>query len=127
MAVESMPDLRAIIDPLIGAPYEQWDCWRLIRHLYREGWGIALEDDPGVAHREVQEIWFAGDTEEPLALVQPWDVVIMRTRGLASSHVGIVLDTQYFIHTRQRIGVCLEPLRRWQSRLLQIARLRRLC
>ncbi len=122
----SVPDLAAIVDPLLGLPYEQYNCWALCRYLYREAWGEELEEDTNQAWKYVQEIWWQDDADDPLRLSQCGDLWIMRGRGMASHHVGIVLNDQYFTHTRRRTGVCLEPLRRWRPRLLQIARLRRL-
>lgn len=127
MSGETSPPLRAIVDRLLGAPYDAYNCWALLRVLFQEGWQLDLEADPAAAVAQVQEVWFQGDDRDPLALVQPWDILIFRTRGMASSHVGIVYDTTYFVHTRRRVGVCLEryiPV--WRPRILQIGRLRRL-
>ena len=126
MTSVALPDLAAIVDPLLGRPYAEYDCWRLVRHLFEAGWGIALDDDPALAIQQVEEIWCIGDDADPLTLVHPWDVLVFRTRGMASSHVGIMVNEAQFVHTRQRNGVCLEWLQRWRPRLLQLARLRRL-
>lgn len=120
------PTLDAIVEPLIGAPYSQWNCWQLVRHLYREACGENLDEQPAYAWRHVEEIWWQGDPDDPLTLSQQGDLWIMRAAGMASHHVGIVLDNLRFIHTRKRIGVCTELMARWQPRLLQIARLQRL-
>jgi cell wall-associated NlpC family hydrolase len=122
----SSPDLAALVEPLLGLRYEEYDCWRLVRRLYRDYWDEDLEDDPAQAWRHVQEIWWQDDAEDPLVLSQGGDLWIMRGRGMASHHTGIVCNTVHFVHTRPRTGVCLEPLKRWRLRLLQIARLRRL-
>jgi cell wall-associated NlpC family hydrolase len=126
MATETLPDLLALLDPILGRSYDEYNCWDLLRDLYGQGWGIALEEDPAAAVAQVSELWFQGDPRDPLTLVQPWDVVIFRTRGMASSHVGVVCNTVQFAHTRRRLGTCIEPMRRWMPRLLQIGRLRRL-
>lgn len=123
---EAIPDLSAIVDKVLGASYQQYNCWHLLRYLFREGYGFDLEGDPAVAVAQVQEIWFQGYPGDVLTLTQPWDIWIMRNRGMASAHVGVVVNGHHFVHTRKAIGVCLEPLRRWQARVLQIARLRRL-
>lgn len=125
MSPSSIPDILALVDPLLGLPYAQYDCWQLVRKLYLEGWGIDFEADPAAAIHQVQEIWFEDEDGDPLALVQPWDLVIFRTRAMASGHVGIMVDERQFVHER-RTGLCLEPLVRWRARLMQIARLRRL-
>jgi hypothetical protein len=122
----TLPDLEGIIDPLLGAPYEQWNCWQLCRHLYKEGWGEELETSPAHAWKHVEELWWHEEGTDPSTLTQPWDLWIMRGLGMASHHVGIVVNDRQLTHTRKRLGVCLEPMMRWTPRLLQIARLRRL-
>lgn len=123
---EIIPDLAAMVEPLVGTPYSQLNCWALCRHLYREVWGEDLDEQPVYAWRHVEEIWWDGDPEDPLTLSRPGDLWIMRAAGMASQHSGIVIDALKFVHTRKRIGTCLELMARWQPRLLQIARLRRL-
>ena len=130
MSAHVLPDLAAIVEPILGLSYAQYDCWHLVRYVFKEGWAIDFDDDPAHALAQAEEIWFVGDPVDPLTLLQPWDVLIMRTRGLASSHVGVVFDAVHFVHTRKLLGVCLEPLKRWMpprsTRLLQMARLKRL-
>lgn len=122
----TLPDLAGLVEPLLGLSYEQYDCWALCRHLYREYWGEDLDADPAQGWKYIQELWWQDDTDDPLTLSQSGDLWIMRGRGMSSHHVGIVCNTVHFVHTRRRTGVCLEPLRRWRPRLLQLARLRRL-
>ena len=130
MSIDVLPDIAPIIEPILGRSYEQYNCWNLVRYLFKEGWAIDFDADPAHAFAQAEEIWFVGDARDPITLLQPWDVLVTRTRGLASSHVGVVLNSQHFIHTRKSIGVCLEPLQRWMpprsTRLLQMARLKRL-
>lgn len=130
MAVQVLPDLAAIVEPLLGLSYEEYNCWNLVRYLFKAGWAIDFDADPGNALAQVKEVWFQGDSTDPVQLTQCWDVWVMRTKGMASSHVGVVCDPVHFIHTRKALGVCLEPLRLWSpprsTRLMQIARLKRL-
>jgi cell wall-associated NlpC family hydrolase len=121
-----LPDLAAILDPLLGLPYAELNCWQLCRHLYREGFGEELEEQPAHASKRVEELWWQDDVDDPLTLIQPWDLLVFRGTGMASHHVGISVDDRQFTHTRKRLGLCLEQTLRWRPRLLQIARLRRL-
>jgi cell wall-associated NlpC family hydrolase len=118
------PDVRALVDPLLGAPYEDYDCWGLVRTLLKQGFALDIDRNPQKAAESIVEVWFRGDARNPLALSLPWDFWIMATRGTVSSHIGIVIDSQYFVHTRRKTGVVLERLTRWQPRLLQLGRLR---
>lgn len=124
-----LPDLRALVNPILGAPYEQYTCWHLVRHLVREGFGFDMAEEPQRAATAFIELWYRGDTPDPLALVQPWDVVILAGQAHlpVSTHVGLALDAVSFVHARdQGVGVVVEPLRRWRPKLLQLARLRSL-
>ena len=60
MAIETLPDLAALVDPLIGCSYSDYDCWKLVRHLFKAGWEIDLEADPMAAITRVQEILVCG-------------------------------------------------------------------
>ena len=126
MSIQTVPDILPIAERIVGSPYEQYNCWDLCRYLYHEGWGEELDEKPESAWRYVAEIWWQDDLDDPLELMKPWDLLIMRGRGMASHHTGVVCNAVHFVHTRKRVGTCLEPLRRWTPRLLQIARLRRL-
>jgi hypothetical protein len=120
------PNLRALVDPLLGASYESWNCWHLCRHLLHEGFGLNLDADPEQAQSLIAEIWYRGDTRNPLTLLQPWDCFILAAQSPVSDSVGLVVDPQYFVHTAPQTGVCLERTRRWRPKLLQLARLRSL-
>jgi len=121
-----VPDIFPLVDAILGRSYDDYNCWNLLRDLYGKGWGIDLDADPAAAVAQVQEIWFQEDPRDPLTLVQVWDILIFRPRGMASSHVGIVCDGRQFVHTRKNLGTCMELTKRWAPRLMQIARLRRL-
>jgi cell wall-associated NlpC family hydrolase len=121
-----IPEIEPLVEPLLGLPYAECDCWQLLRRLFGQGWGIDLDADPAVAVAQVQEIWWRGDAREPVALSQPWDIWIMRNTGLASSHVGVVVNQTHMIHTGEKLNVCLQLMRIWRPWLLQMARLRRL-
>lgn len=136
MAARVLPDIRSVIDPLIGLPYAQFQmrhvaegqdaCWGLVHYLLREGLGLDLEEDPASASAQLAEIWGPGDPRDPLSLVQPWDGYILAVKHAWSDHVGLVVDATSFVHVRVPTGVCIERLRRWRPRLFQVARLRSL-
>lgn len=132
--VVRLPNLAALVQPILGAPYTQFTlpgtpapnaCYGLVAYLMREGLGVDMPTDPASLMSHVVEVWFRGDATDPLALVQPWDGYVLATKLAWSDHVGLVTSETHFVHVRQRTGVCLEPLQRWRSRLLQVVRLRR--
>jgi len=130
MAVETMPDLDAIIRPNLGLPYEQFHCWNLVRFLFKEGWQIDFDADPALAMAQLEEVWFPSHGTDPRDVLQPWDGLVFRSQGLASRHVGVVFDACQMVHADRTLGLCLTPLAQWlpprNPRLLQIARLKRL-
>ena len=118
-----IPDIKRVIEPILGRSYEQYNCWGLVRYVMQAGWGIRLDADPHQNLTLVSEVWWQGD--QAIA-VQPWDFFVFQMRHEASDHVGIAIDESCFVHTRPRIGVCLERTYRYRKHLLQIARLRQL-
>lgn len=129
MQPRTIPDIQAITQLLLGAAYDAYDCWDLVRHMYCEGFGLDLVRDAERAAVAFQEMWYRGDDIDPLTLIQPWDLVIIANNTVlpVSDHVGVALDAQQFVHARpSETGVALARLRTWKSRLLQIARLREL-
>lgn len=121
-----IPDIAPLVQEVLGRPYSEVDCWGLVRHFFGRGWGLDLDRDPQQAATAVTELWWQEDPRDPLTLVQPWDLVILRTLHAWSSHVGIVTAPNQFVHTRPRTGVVLESLASRRRRLLQVARLQRL-
>lgn len=121
-----LPALDALVAPLLGAPYAQWNCWALCRHLIQEGLGIDLDGNPEQAQSLVAEVWYQGDRRPVETVVQPWDLVVIASDGVVSDSVGLAVDTQVFVHTHLALGVCLERLPRWHRKVLQLGRLRSL-
>ena len=127
MLATRLPDLRSLVEPLIGTPYAQFDCWGLVYHLLREGLGLDLAHDPHLAASVFREVWFLGDSADPQTLLCPWDVLIMaRDTGLpVSDHVGLVLDETTFVHAKGgATGVALGRVHRWSHTFIQIVRVR---
>lgn len=127
--IPTIPDIAALADTFLGQPYSQGDCWDFVRQLFVQGFGLDLARDTEQAATVFQEVWYRGDAADPLTLAQPWDLVIIANHAAlpVSDHVGVALDQQRFVHARRSdTGVAVARLRPWQSRLLQLARLREL-
>lgn len=121
-----LPDIRSLVDPLLGVPYAQYPCWQLVRHLIQEGFGLDIVAEPVKAAEQLTEVWWEDDPRDPLTLVQPWDLFIMLRHGVVSEHVALVIDSESLVHPRRKTGVVIEPLTRWRPMLLQVGRLRSL-
>lgn len=127
--IRTIPDIRTLVEPLIGTPYASYDCWDLVRHLYQQGFGFGLVRDTQVSAQHFQEVWFRGDAADLVTIVQPWDLVITIPHDdlPVSNGVGVAVDHQMFVHASQReTGVVLGRLRTWKPRILQLARFREL-
>jgi cell wall-associated NlpC family hydrolase len=127
--VKTIPDIYTLVEPLLGAPYADMDCWNLARHLYREGFGLDLVRDTERAAVAFQELWYRDDARDPLMCIAPWDLIVIANNAAlpVSDHVGVAIDTHQFVHARASdTGVALARLRTWKTRLLQVARLREL-
>lgn len=129
-SVTAFPNIRNLVDPLIGTPFTAMNCWDLVSHLFAQGFGLPVAATAAYFNfDEMCEVWYRGDPRDPLPLAQPWDLVVITThRGHAvSDHVGLVIDSQLFVHSRaDHHGVAIARLRTWRAWLLQLARLRRL-
>lgn len=117
------PSLDALVDELLGLPYhESQDCWWLVRHLFARGRGVHLAVEADLNALVLQEVWFRDDARPLSDVVAPWDGLVFTVAGPLADHAGIVIDAEYFVHSRTGTGVCREPLQKWRRRLLQVVR-----
>jgi cell wall-associated NlpC family hydrolase len=124
----TIPDIAEMVTPLLGEPYEKWDCWDLVRHLYLQGFGFDLARATDSSAQRFQEVWYRGN-DDPLTVVQPWDLALFTNSDELpiGEHVGIIVNQQTFVHARQsETGVALGRVRTWKPRLIQVSRLREL-
>jgi cell wall-associated NlpC family hydrolase len=88
----------------IGLPFEDCNCWALVRRVYRDHLGIDLPEygeisdtDLLAVHRKMKaeaELWITPPDS------RPFDVALMATkRGV--SHVGIVTRPLWVLHTEK--------------------------
>jgi cell wall-associated NlpC family hydrolase len=118
-----MKSLEQLADELLGWPYDaNFTCWDLVQYLFEHGRGLHLDALPELNRHRVQEVWFRGDPRPLADVVQPWDVLVCTVRGPLADHAGVVIDALWFIHNRENVGVCKEPFKRWEKRVLQVIR-----
>lgn len=122
--------------PYIGIPYklngrsgEQLDCWGLFLKLYRELYGIELDDyknikmHRGVGSDVLETEDYQGWIDVALHEVQEGDALILSNAG-DPSHIGMVINKELMIHCYDRTGSVIESFRsnKWQSKIYKIRR-----
>lgn len=116
-------------DDLIGAPFVDGgrdpktglDCWGLVKEAFRRQ-GCEVPDyhisaieaaDIADTMKRQEDDWIRLDGPRAGCLV-----LLRLTPGLWANHVGIYIGDGRFLHAYLPTGVCVDRLRRWQSRIV---------
>lgn len=116
-------------DDLIGIPFvdggrdpkSSLDCWGLVKEAFRRQGcevpdyhisAIEAADIAGTMKRQ-EDDWIRLDEPRVGCLV-----LLQLTPGLWANHVGIYVGDGRFLHAYLLTGVCVDRLRRWQSRIV---------
>ena len=116
-------------DDLIGIPFvdggrdakKGLDCWGLVKEAFRrQGYEVpdynisaAEAADIAGAMKKQEDDWIHLDEPQVGCLV-----LLRLTPGLWANHVGIYIGDGRFLHAYLPTGVCIDRLRRWQSRIV---------
>ena len=99
----------------LSIPYDDLDCWGLVKRIYSERYHIEvgeLHEQPAKSRHELwQDVLDEGELVEG-------DVLYFNAQPSAP-HVGIVLTTEYMLHSVKPIGVVIEKWtrRNWKCQL----------
>ncbi len=111
----------------LGIPYEDFDCYELIKLFYEKEFGVEIIDlqyqDPSERKlgqmteisqlvETVKEDYFKKVTEPKFG-----DIILLRIWGMPA-HVGIYIGKGRFLHTSKTTGSCVEKLSKWQNKIL---------
>lgn len=116
-------------DDLIGVPFVDGgrnaksglDCWGLVKEAFRRQ-GCEVPDyhisaieaaDIAGEMKQQEDEWTRLDGPRVGCLV-----LLRLTPGLWANHVGICIGNGRFLHAYLPTGVCIDRLRRWQSRVV---------
>lgn len=115
-------------DDLIGVPFVDggrdksgMDCWGLVKEAFRRQGcevpdyhisAVEAADIAGTMKRQ-EDDWVRLDGPHVGCLV-----LLRLTPGCWANHVGICLGDGKFLHAYVATGVCIDRLRRWQSRIV---------
>lgn len=116
----------------VGLPYDDFNCWELVRYVYDSEWGVALPEYAGdyldEEESEIISALIAGESSKP----ETWTVVAKKQDSnlvqfmppkegdvlwswIASprhpSHVGVVVDETLMLHTRKATGAIVQSYR----------------
>lgn len=118
----------ASIENLVGKPFEyggrgpdKYDCYGLIKELLEKRQGIKIPDY--TSPKDSGRISALFSLELRLWEPAPREMgAIALFRLGRSTHCGYLLTSNEMIHCIQKIGVCIERLNRWESRLVDTYR-----
>ncbi len=115
-------------DDLIGVPFVDGgrdksglDCWGLVKEAFRRQGcevpdyhisAVEAADIAGTMKRQ-EDDWVRLNGPHVGCLV-----LLRLTPGLWANHVGIYIGDGRFLHAYLPTGVCIDRLRRWQSRIV---------
>ena len=107
---------------LVGAPFvdggrgpESFDCWGLVREVYRRC-GIDLPEYAGIGCYDVMNVTAEMERNRPFwEECQPPDlpvpsVIALRVSAPMVNHVGIYIGDGKFLHTREKAGAVIEKI-----------------
>ena len=122
------------LNKYIGLPYEDYDCWQLIKLIYENELKTALPDyrkmynsssdikqtGPVVSHGIADGHW------EKVEAPEPNDVLIFDILGVPS-HCGLYIDNGDFIHAFNKCNAVVENITdlSWNRRLNGVYRWKR--
>ena len=102
----------------IGIPWDQLNCWELVRKVQRECFGIDLPVTPERAENFVEKV----------TVPKPGDILQMKSApGGPNKHAGVYIDESRVLHTEIISGSLIEDTRsiRFKWRPIQVYRVRR--
>ncbi|MCE5334216.1 MAG: C40 family peptidase [Desulfobacteraceae bacterium] len=112
--MKSPESLQEQIDSLIGCPFEEFgrgpdsfDCLGVVRHV-GSLFNVDIPDYESVfpqSERERKALARALGDADRVETPQPGDVIYFRQEE-GGIHMGIVVDSEYFVHATRKFGVC---------------------
>jgi cell wall-associated NlpC family hydrolase len=104
----------------IGKSYEEYNCWDLIKSLYREIYGLDVHQYYGEnvpSRKETQSLIRTNKGEfERAEIPSPGDIILIRIGGV-ESHIGMNISKGRFIHSLSGSGVVIDSLSRYATRI----------
>jgi len=114
----------------IGLPYQDYDCFELVKFFYARELNIVIESeeylsskfmllDEALSNKE-KFAKFAEEQKSNFQRVdapQYGDILLFKSWGIPA-HVGIYINSSHFLHTQKRTDACMERFSNWENRFL---------
>lgn len=110
--------MKTSITNYIGHPYEDLDCFELVKSFYRMEFNIDLkhywEGETHLDKKQAETLIISGvgnfeKVTEPIF----GDIVVVRLYGYAC-HIGVRLTEGLMLHTLRGVGSCIEPIKKYE-------------
>lgn len=105
---------------LIGVPYEEKNCWAIVREFYLIVLGVELKSyfdgDSTPPPSDVRSLIYTniGDFEKIDGAPLLGDIILMKLRGI-ESHIGVFLGENKLLHSVEGIGCHIDRVDRWHN------------
>jgi len=104
----------------VGIPYEDKDSYELVQYFYDDIFGIKLEKLYGSIRPTKKETEQLVNDQlegfEEVTTPRMGDIMLIRIVGL-TCHIGVYIDENRFLHSRQGVGSSLERFDKWTKRI----------
>lgn len=113
---------------LIGTPYEEKDCWAVVRDFYKLQFDMNLlpyyEEIPE-GREDAKDLIYSSmkDFEEVVGPRKMGDIFLIRLYGV-ESHVAVYLGEEKMLHTSKHTGCIIESISRWSKLIVGTYRVR---
>lgn len=104
----------------IGIPYEDYDCYEILKLYYKNELGKDLSDIYTVRPDKETTVEYINNEKDKFIEVDTpefGDIIVFKVFGLAC-HVGMYVNETYFFHSRNATDACLEKLSIWKKRVV---------
>lgn len=105
---------------LVGIPYEEKDCWKLVKDFYSQIFKVSLNHiyDGPPQDRPTTRNLISSNRGEFVKTDSPkfGDIILFNILGI-ESHIGVFLEEDKFLHSSKRIGSAIERVTKWEKNI----------
>lgn len=104
---------------LIGTPYDEKDCWDIVKEFYLQAFNINLSKFdiiPQDRKKTEKQMDKASISFKKIEQPRTGDIILFKVMG-HNAHVGIYLNNRSFLHTKKKIGCVIEQFQNWEKRI----------